>query len=192
MYIQNLKPSILKFLLPISIADKHKNHRKISEYNILVSLVPFVLIRGSVSAEVTEVLVVDINWGRETATINSPQSEYSQVKQPQLCTYSFKIYFMVHWRRQWQPTPVFLPGKSHGQKSLVGCSPWGCKESDTIERLHFHFLLSCIREGNGNPLQCSSLENPKDGRTWWAAVYGIAQSWTWLMRISNSSSMIHW
>ena len=108
---------------------------------------PFALIRGSVSAEVTEVLVVDIYWGRETATINSPQNEYSQVKQPQLCTYSFKIYFMVHWRRQWQPTPVFLPGKSHGQKSLVGCSPWGCEESDTIERLHFHFLLSCIGEG---------------------------------------------
>ena len=139
---------------------------------------PFVLIRGSVSAEVTEVLVVDINWGRETATINSPQNEYSQVKQPQLCTYSFKIYFMVHWRRQWQPTPVFLPGKSHGWRSLVGCSPWGCEESDTIERLHFHFLLSCIGEGNGNPLQCSCLENPKDGRAWWAAIYGIAQSWT--------------
>ena len=66
-------------------------------------------------------------------------------------------------RRQWHPTPVLLPGKSHGWRSLVGCSPWGCKESDTTERLHFHFSLSCVGEGNGNPLQCSCLENPRDG-----------------------------
>ena len=68
----------------------------------------------------------------------------------------------IPWRRAWQLTPVFLPGESHGQRSLVGCSPWGCKELDTAERLHFHFLLSCIGEGNGNPLQCSCLENPRD------------------------------
>ena len=66
-------------------------------------------------------------------------------------------------RRQWQPTPVLLPGKSHRWRSLVGCSPWGRKESDTTERLHFPFSLSCIGEGNGNPLQCSCLENPRDG-----------------------------
>ena len=66
-------------------------------------------------------------------------------------------------RRQWHPTPVLLPGKSHGRKSLVGCSPWGREESDMIERLHFHFSLLCIGEGNGNPLQCSCLENPRDG-----------------------------
>ena len=60
----------------------------------------------------------------------------------------------------WHPTPVLSPGKSHGWRSLVGCSPWGRKESDTTERLHFHFSLSCIRERNGNPLQCSCLENP--------------------------------
>ena len=53
-------------------------------------------------------------------------------------------------RRQWQPTPVLLPGKSHGWRSLVGCSPWGLEESDMTERLHFHFSLSCIGEGNGN------------------------------------------
>ena len=82
------------------------------------------------------------------------------------------------WRRQWHPTPVLLPGKSHGQKSLVGCSPWGCEESDMTERLHFHFSLSCIGEGNGNPLQCSCLENPRDRGAWWAAVYGVAQSRT--------------
>ena len=75
-------------------------------------------------------------------------------------------------------TPVLLPGESLGQRSLVGCSPWGCYESDTTERLHFHFSLSCIGEGNGNPLQCSCLENPRDGGSWWAAVCGVAQSRT--------------
>ena len=85
----------------------------------------------------------------------------------------------IHFRRrQWQPTPVLLPGKSHGWRSLVGCSPWGCEESDTTEGLHFHFPLSCIGEGNGNPLQCSCLEDPRDGTAWWAAIYGIAQSRT--------------
>ena len=89
---------------------------------------------------------------------------------------------------QWHPTPVLLPGKCHGWRSLVGCSPWGCEESDTTERLHFHFSLSCIGEGNGNPLQCSCLENPRDGRAWWAAIYGVTQSRTRLKRLSSSSS----
>ena len=66
------------------------------------------------------------------------------------------------WRRQWQPTPVLLPGKSHGWRSLVGCSPWGCEELDRTEWLHFLFSLSCIGEGNGSPLQCACLENPRD------------------------------
>ena len=61
------------------------------------------------------------------------------------------------------PPPVLLPGKSHGWRSLVGCSPWGRYESDTTERLHFDFSLAHIGEGNGNPLQCSYLENPGDG-----------------------------
>ena len=87
-------------------------------------------------------------------------------------------------RRWWHPTPVFLPGKSHGWRSLVGCSPWGREESDMTEWLHFHFSLSCIGEGNGNPLQCSCLENPRDGGAWWAAVYGVAQSRT---RLSSSN-----
>ena len=91
------------------------------------------------------------------------------------------------WRRQWQPTPALLPGKSHGWRSLVGCSPWGHGESDTTERLHFHISLSCIGEGNGNPLQCSCLENLRDGGAWWAAVYGVAQSRTRLKRLSSSS-----
>ena len=91
-------------------------------------------------------------------------------------------------RRQWQPTAVLLPGKSHARRSLVDCSPWGREGSDTTERLHFHFSLSCIGEGNGSPLQCSCLENLRDGRAWWAAVYGVAQSPTLLKRLSSSSS----
>ena len=87
---------------------------------------------------------------------------------------------------QWHPTPVLLPGKSHGRRSLVGCRPWGREESDTTERLHFHFSLSCIGEGNGNPLLCSCLENPRNGGAWWAAVYGVAQSRTRLKRLSSS------
>ena len=79
------------------------------------------------------------------------------------------------WRRKWQPTPVLLPGKSHGQRNLVGCSPWGLYELDTTEQLDFHFSLSCIGEGNGNPLQCSCLENPRDGGAWWPAVYGVTE-----------------
>ena len=90
--------------------------------------------------------------------------------------------------KQWHPTPVLLPGKSYGRRSLVGCSPWGCTDSDTTERLHFPFSLSCIGEGNGNPLQCSRLENPRDGGAWWAAAYGVAQSRTRLTRLSSSSS----
>ena len=130
------------------------------------------------------------------------------------------------------PHPVLLPRKSHGRRSLVGCSPWGRWGSDTTERLHFHFSLSRIGEGNGNPLQCSCLENPRDrgawgshrvghdwatslslftfmhwrrkwqptpvflpgesqGReAWWAAVSGVAQSWTRLKRLSSSSNAI--
>ena len=107
---------------------------------------------------------------------------------PILTEPSFIIDFTKsRWRRQWQPTPVLLPRKSHGwRRSLVGRSPWGLKESDTTELLHFHFSLSCIGEGNGNPLQCSCLENPRDGGAWWTAVYGVAQSRTWLKRLSSS------
>ena len=92
----------------------------------------------------------------------------------------------VYWRRQWHPTPVLLPGKSHGRRSLEGCSPWGCWGSDTTERLPFHFSLSCIGEGNGNPLQYSCLENPRGRGAWWAAVYGVAQSRTRLKWLSSS------
>ena len=93
----------------------------------------------------------------------------------------------MHWRRKRKPTPVFLPGESQRRGSLVGCRLWGRTESDTTEQLHFHFSLSCIGEGNGNPLQYFCLENPSDGAAWWAAVYGVAQTRTRLKRRSSSS-----
>ena len=95
-------------------------------------------------------------------------------------------------RRQWQPTPVLLPGKSQGWRSLVGCSQWGHEESNMTEPPHFNFSLSCIGEGNGNPLQCPCLENPRNGGAWWAVVYGVAQSQTQLKRLSRSSSSRQW
>ena len=96
----------------------------------------------------------------------------------------------AYYVAQWHPTPVLLPGKFHGQRSLVGCSPWGHEESDMTERLHFHFSLSCIGEGNGNPLQCSCLENPRDGGARWTAVSGVAQNRTQLKRLSSSG--LYW
>ena len=78
-----------------------------------------------------------------------------------LPTFAFQSPIMR--RMQWHPTPVLLPGKSHGRRSLVDCSPWGSWESDTTERLRFHFSLSCTGEGHGNPLQCSCLRIPGTG-----------------------------
>ena len=111
-----------------------------------------------------------------------------------VCDYfssAINLNYVIKRRRQWHPTPVLLPGKSHGRRSLVGCSPWGHWRSDMTEWLHFHFSLSCIGEGNGNPLQRSCLENPRDGGACWAAVYGVTQSRTrlkWLSSSSNSMS----
>ena len=118
------------------------------------------------------------------------QREKIQVKQ--LKSETMGLWFSgdsdIIQRRQWHPTPVLLPGKSHGRRSLEGCSPWGQEESNTTERLPLPFSLSCTGEGHGNPLQCSCLENPRDGGAWWAAVYGAAQSQTRLKRLSSSSS----
>ena len=109
---------------------------------------------------------------------NNPHTTFSRLGDP----------YEQQRRRQWHPTPVLLPGKSHGWRSLVGCGPWRRWELDTTERLHFHFSLSCLGEGNGNPLQYSCRENPRVGGAWWAAIYGIAQSRTQLKRLSSSSS----
>ena len=93
-----------------------------------------------------------------------------------------KILFPYWWD---SITAVLLLGKSHGQRSLIGCSPWGhWVGQDWATSLS---LLS-IGEGNGNPLQCSCLENPRDGEAWWTAVYGVPQSRTWLKWLSSSSS----
>ena len=110
----------------------------------------------------------------------------SALTTPILYLYTF---YIMSWRRQWHPTPVLLLGKSHGQRSLMGCRLWGHTESDPTERLHFHFSLSCIGEGNGSLLQCSCLENPRDGGAWWAAVYGVAQSRTLLKWLSTAYIM---
>ena len=82
------------------------------------------------------------------------------------------------WRISWTEEPGRLQSM-------------GLLESDTTEWLHFQFLLSCIGEGNGNPLQCSCLENPRDRGAWWVAVSGVAQSRTRLKRLSSSSSKYH-
>ena len=113
-------------------------------------------------------------------------SQNTFISRNQIYQYLLNTCNMQSQRRQWHPTPVLLPGKSHGRRSLVGCSPQGGQELDTTERLHFHFSLSCTGEGNGNPLQCSCLENPRDGGAWWAAVYGVTQSRTRLKRLSSN------
>ena len=94
--------------------------------------------------------VISASWGRHT--------------QQRTC-YSSKWYLLVL---------VVLPGKFHGWRSLVSFSPWGREESDTTEWLYFYFSLSCTGERNGNPLQYSCLENPRDSRAWWAAIYWVA------------------
>ena len=92
----------------------------------------------------------------------------------------------MFWRRQWPRTPVLLPGKSHGWRSLqsMGSLSWARLSYFTFT-FHFHFSLSCIGEGNGNALQCSCLENPRDGGACWAAVCGVVQSRTRLKWLSS-------
>ena len=97
-------------------------------------------------------------------------------------------YFKMLRKGNGSPLQYSCLEKSHGWRSLVGCSPWGHEALDMTERLDFHFSLSCIGEGNGNPLQCSCLENPRDKGAWQAAIYGVAQSRTRLKRLSSSSS----
>ena len=103
----------------------------------------------------------------------------------QLSDFCKTIVFM---EKAMAPHSSTLAWKIPWTESPEGCSPWGRWGSDTTERFSFHFSLSCIGEGNGNPLQCSCLENPRDGGAWWAAVSGVAQSRTRLKRLSSSSS----
>ena len=96
---------------------------------------------------------------------------------------------MVGWHHQLNGHELAQTlGDSDGQGSLMGCSPWDLEESDTTERLHFLFSLSCIGEGNGNPLQYSCLENPTDGGAWWATVHGVAKSQTRLSDFMDCST----
>ena len=100
-------------------------------------------------------------WRAAVHAVAKSQTRLKDRTELYIRIYSYTCLASV-WRRQWQPTPVLLPGKSNG-RSLVGCSPWDRKELDTTEQLHFHFSLSCIGEENSNPLQCSCMENPRDG-----------------------------
>ena len=101
------------------------------------------------------------------------------------CATSLSLFTFMHWRRKWQPTPVFLPGESQGWESLVGCRLWGRTESDTTE-------VTQQQQSNHPKWRCkvqgSRLENPRDGGAWWAAVYGVAQGQTRLKRLSSSRS----
>ena len=119
----------------------------------------------------------------------SPSTMYIQVGSMEKCSH-LQSALKLHGKRKWQPTPVLLLGKYHGGRSLVGCSPWGPEESNTTEQLYFHFSLSCIGEGNGNPVQCSCLKNPRGRRAWWAVIYVVAQGRTRLKRLSNRSSKL--
>ena len=115
-----------------------------------------------------------IEWGRSGLLIMNP------------LTFLYLTKCCIQ-RRWWHPTPVLLPGKSHGRRSLVGCS----QSVGSLRVGHnwaTSFSLSCFREGNGNPLQCSCLENLRDRGAWWAAVYGVTQIWTRLKWLSSSSS----
>ena len=107
---------------------------------------------------------------RRYSTIKVRRDDLVQGKEQRLCFAGAAV-------KKYPTFKVRNPSKTVG---LACCSPWGRKESDTTERLHFHFSLSCIGEGNDNPLQCSCLENPRDGGAWWAAIYEVAQSRTQL------------
>ena len=91
-------------------------------------------------------------------------------------------------RRNWQPTPVFLPWESCGPRSLWAAVHSVAQSRTRLKRLSMH---ACLGEGNGSSLQCSCLENPRDGGAWWAAVYGVAQSRTRLKWLSSSNSSKH-
>ena len=125
---------------------------------------------------------------QELSTMQALRFQQQQVESPYYVLYSHVLWSCYMQNRY----ILFVPNLQITHKDLLkvhcrfffflvqklSCSPRGRKELDTAERLHFHFSLSCIGEGNGNPLQCSCLENPRDGGAWWAAIYGVAQSRT--------------
>ena len=100
---------------------------------------------------------------------------------------SLSLFTFLHWRRQWQPTPVLLPGKSHGQKSLVGCSPGVAKSRTWLSDFTFTFHFHALEKEMATHSSVFAWRIPGTG-SWWAAVYGVAQSRTWLKQLSSSSS----
>ena len=108
---------------------------------------------------------------------------FLHVTKPSWCSWLFCILSTLH--------STTLAWKIPWTEESVGCSPWGRKELDTTELLQFHFSLSCTGEGNGNPLQCFCVENPRDGGAQWAAIYEVAQNWTRLKRPSSSTLFLY-
>ena len=105
-----------------------------------------------------------------------------------LSDFTFTFHFHA-LEKEMETHSSVLAWRIPGTEEPGGLQSMGSLQSDTTERLQFHSSLSCIGEGNGNPLQCSCLENPRDGGAWWADIYGVAQSWTRLKRLSSSSSI---
>ena len=130
---------------------------------------------------------------------NSKLNKRNQTQKITYCMLPYPCVRKIPWKRTWQSTPVFFAEKSHGQRSLVSYSPWVAKESDMTEHAYSSYSRSAksnlwyminvsgcfIGEGNGNPLQCSCLENPRDGGAWWAAICGVTQSRTQLKWLSS-------
>ena len=132
----------------------------------------------------------------------APEAQIVEQPSPDLWKQGMYVHTSSARAHEWAHMGIFI-GEGNGTplRTLAWKIPWmeepdrlqsmGSLESDTTERLHIHFSLSCTGEGNGNPLQCSCLENPRDGGAWWAAVYGVAQSWTRLKQLSSSSMGIY-
>ena len=137
-----------------------------------------------------------IFWGKHFQCISRPFRDFFLwFSHNTYITHFFFISPKLYYRRrQWHPTPVLLPGKSHGRRSVEGCSPWGRWGRTWLSDFTFtcHISLSCIEEGNGNPLQCSCLESPRDRGAWWASVYGVTESQTRLKWLSRTlSNTVH-
>ena len=176
-FMQNFIPSLVQYLFLFNIEEYQRKVGSETEqgYMVLPSMSSALLLSWKKICQ-TMSLTKEVRKGRSKGKLSNlrlnnngiviKQSQGLKVPSQGLWKISWAISFELSCRyrrrRQWHPTPVLLPGKSHRQRSLVGCSPWGLKELGTTEQFHFHFSLSCIREGNGNLLQCSCLENPRD------------------------------
>ena len=115
------------------------------------------------------------------------KNEFSQLSLHIVSTIREIVIVAICMEKAMAPHSSTVAGKIPWMEEPGRLQSVGSLESDMTERLHFHFSLSCIGEGNGNPLQCSCLENPRDREAWWAAVYGVTQSQTRLKRLSSSS-----